>query len=128
MVVERNVLNSFEVTLKNNPSSGSDDEIHPSMICGSKSIDLEYSLKHGRIVFVEDNVETMFTEDKLIDNSICTLHEMITYLFHQLCFLPNKFLSAIPKQSSDEKKKSSLSDVFLFKFHESHFFRWNITR
>ena len=40
MVVERNVLNSFEATLKNNPSSGSDDEIHPLMICGGKSIDL----------------------------------------------------------------------------------------
>ena len=106
MVVKPNECDPSEATLENNPPSiNSDNEICPFMIDNGKSIEFEHSLKCDMIVFLEGDVQKMFTEDELIDNRTCPLYEMISGLFLRLCSLTDDIISTSPMQSPSANEK-----------------------
>ena len=89
------------MTSEKDPASiSNDDAICPLTIYDGKSSDVEYFFRDYTIIFVEVDVQKVFTEDKLIDNGTCPLYEMICGLINQLCSLTDGLISTIPTQSS----------------------------
>ena len=96
MVVKPNECHAKEMMLENNPPSvNRDHDICPLMNYNGRSIVLKHSFRYLMIIIiVEADVQQMFTEDEMIENSTCTLSD----LFHQLCSFKDNLIWAIPLQ------------------------------
>ena len=99
MVVKPNECHAKEMMLENNPPSvNRDHDICPLMNYNGRSIVLKHSFRYLMIIIVEADVQQMFTEDEMIENSACTLSDSISDLFHQLCSFKDNLIAAIPSQ------------------------------
>ena len=67
-------------------------------------------------VFVELDVQQMFSKGQTTDNSMCALDGIVSDIFDRLHSLKDDLITIISRKSSNGTEKTGLSCRFLFKF------------